>query len=122
MNLTPRNKLLLALAALALLPLAGALHGQSGATIARVVLALCAVGGMAWWLLRARTSGGTSYRNAPRLKVVQRVGLSARSGLALVEIDGRPYVVVHGEGFARLRPTHRPRPALRLVHSEEAAS
>jgi hypothetical protein len=35
--------------------------------------------------------------------------------VALVEVDGRPYLVVHGEGFARVRPVPR-RVALPLPH------
>jgi flagellar biogenesis protein FliO len=66
------------------------------------------VAGIAAWFIKAR--GGLSvskFKATPRLQVIQRVGLSQRTGMALVEIDGRAYVVVHGDGFAKLTPARR---------------
>jgi len=94
-------------AALALL---GALALASGASLspaalARALLALAGAAALGWWWLRARGAGRPPrFADTPRLTVVQRVGLTARTGLALVEVDGRAYLLVHGEGFARLRP------------------
>lgn len=111
MTLSPRNKLIAASALLLLLPLMAVLQGASAATAARVVLGLAALIGLATYFVRAKghLPALNRFKNASRLAVVQRVGLSARSGVALVEVDGRPYLIVHGDGFARIRPTARPR-------------
>jgi len=117
MTLSPRHKLagaaLLALVA----PLIAAAQGASAATAARVLLGLAAAGGLVFWFIRARGGLGTSkFKAAPRLNVVQRVGLSQRTGLALVEVDGKPYLIVHGDGFAKISPARRPtRVATRLA-------
>ena len=59
---------------------------------------------------RAAACGPSKFKAAPRLHVVQRVGLSqTNTELALIEVDGKPYLVVHGDGFAQMQP--RPRPA-----------
>src|SRR5258708_32834913 len=39
------------------------------------------------------------------MKIVSRVGLSQRAALALVEVDGRSFLIVHGEGYARVHAT-----------------
>jgi flagellar biogenesis protein FliO len=110
MTLSPRHKLIAASAMLLLFPLFAVLQGATASTAARLVLGLVALGGLVAWFLKAK--GGlplSRFKSASRLAVVQRVGLSARSGVALVEVDGRPYLIVHGDGFARIRPTARPR-------------
>ncbi|MBL8913129.1 MAG: hypothetical protein JNM17_20705 [Archangium sp.] len=116
LTLTPKQKLVGASIAALTIPLAASLNGASSATAARVVIALLALGGLVFWFIRARGGLGflsaTKFKNAPRLNVVQRVGLSQRTGLALIEVDGKPYLVVHGDGFARIRPARRPRVAL----------
>lgn len=125
MTLTPRHKLFAAVALTALIPLFASLQGASASTIARVLLGLAALAGLGFWFWRARGGLPSTFKSAPRLKVIQRVGLSQRNGLALVEVDGKPYLVVHGDGFARLRPTRQPRaalPSLKLVAKEGAAS
>ncbi|WP_141325636.1 flagellar biosynthetic protein FliO, partial [Myxococcus sp. AB025B] len=74
-----------------------------------------------WWRRRAR---GTSAAGLERLKVVSRAGLSPRCGLALVEVEGRDFLVTFGDAFAHvhalperrqaapfvLAPARRPRP------------
>jgi flagellar protein FliO/FliZ len=111
LTLTPRYKLFAASSLLLVLPAVSALQGATAAGAARLALGLAAAGGLALWLSRTKALTPGRFKTAPRLSVVQRVGLSARSGLALVEVDGRPYLVVHGDGFARIRPTARPRVA-----------
>lgn len=111
-TLTPRHKLVLASALLLVLLTAAVMQGMSATTAARAALGLAAAAGIAFWFIRARALPTSRFKSAPRLSVVQRVGLSARSALALVEVDGRPYLIVHGDGFARIRPTARPRVAL----------
>ena len=130
MTLSPRQKLCAAGVLLALLALVGALQGSwSAASVARLVLGLVALAGLALWAWRARGGGPrtSKFKAAPRLVVVQRVGLSQRNGLALIEVDGRPFIVVHGDGFARLRPAPRrvrltlPAPEPALPGAEELA-
>lgn len=121
MNLTPRHKLIAALGLLLLLPIVAAFQGASAATAARLVLALASVGGIAFWFIRARGGVASKFKSAPRLNVIQRVGLAQRTGLTLVEIDGKPFVIVHGDGYARIRPTHKPA-AVRAVQSLKVAS
>ena len=126
MTLSPRQKLVGAALLALVAPLIAAAQGASAATAARVLLGLAATGVIAAWFVRARGGLGTSkFKSAPRLNVVQRVGLSQRTGLALIEVDGKPYLVVHGDGFAKITPARRPaRVALRAVPnlSEGASS
>ena len=104
MNLlrSPRNKLLLASAAILLLALVAPMKEISAASIARLLLAAVCVAGIAWWFLRRR-SFADELAPAPRLRVLSRAGLSQRCGMALVEADGRNYLVVFGDGFAELK-------------------
>lgn len=110
--ITPRQKLVGASLAALTIPLAASFQGASATTAARIVIAVIALGGLAFWFIRAKGGlgflSGTKFKSAPRLNVVQRVGLSQRTGLALIEVDGKPYLVVHGDGFARIRPARRP--------------
>lgn len=117
MTLSPRQKLVGAAVLALIAPLIAAAQGAAPATVARVLLGLAAAGGIAAWFIRARGGLSTSkFKSAPRLNVVQRVGLSQRTGLALIEVDGKPYLVVHGDGFAKITPARRPvRVALRAV-------
>ncbi len=104
MTLAPRQKLLAAAALALALPLLAVSQGMTAPGAARLVLGLASLAGLGWWWHR-QSSATPAFQVAPRLSVVQRVGLSARTGLALVEIDGRPWVIVHGEGFATLQPS-----------------
>ncbi len=129
MTLTPRQKLFGACALALCAPLVAAMQGASASLVARVVLGVAAVAGIAVWFIKARggLQLGSKFKSAPRLNVVQRVGLSQRTGLALVEVDGKPYLVVHGDGFARIRPARRPqrvspRPTPEVIESQGAVS
>ena len=109
MTLSARHKLIGAALLALVAPLIAAAQGASAATAARVLLGVAAAGGIAFWFIRARGGLGTStFKAAPRLNVVQRVGLSQRTGVALIEVDGKPYLVVHGDGFAKITPARRP--------------
>lgn len=109
MTLSVRHKLVGAALLALIAPLLAAAQGASAATAARVLLGVAAAGGLVFWFHRARGGLGTSkFKTAPRLAVVQRVGLSQRTGLALIEVDGKPYLVVHGDGFAKISPARRP--------------
>lgn len=120
-TLSPRARLLAAAAMLALLPVVAVAQGLSLSAVARIALALAAAAGIGWWFLRAR---GRTARFAlpPRMAVVTRVGLSQRAGLALVEVDGEAFLIVHGDGYARIRKTARRGAAPRLVTDEVAAA
>ena len=48
------------------------------------------VGGVAGWLLERLKGGG---RRAPRLALVERIALAPRQSLALVEAEGRRFLV-----------------------------
>lgn len=65
------------------------------------LLAGVLVGG-ALWVGRARgrsTQGGASEP----LKLLGRLGLSQSVSLSLVEVEGKAFLVAHGNGFAQLR-------------------
>ncbi|WP_224244285.1 flagellar biosynthetic protein FliO [Hyalangium gracile] len=101
-SLSPRKRLLIAsgliLGLAALAPL-GALTA-SGA--ARWLLGAVAVAGLGWWLWR-RGSAGPRFVLPERLRVVSRAGLSQRCGIALVEVDGRSFLVAFGDSFAEIQ-------------------
>jgi len=48
------------------------------------------VGGLAGWLLSRLRAGG---RRTPRLELVERIALAPRQSLALVEAEGRRFLV-----------------------------
>lgn len=54
----------------------------------RVVLALAVVLGLLWWLAR-RTGGGRARAKVTTVSVVGRQSLGRRSGVAVVEVEGR---------------------------------
>ncbi len=108
-RLTPKQKLLGASCALLAVFAVASAQGASVTTLARALLALAAVAGLAWWFVK---KGGLPRPAAApaRLAVVARTGLSQRAGVALIEVDGRPFIVVHGDGYAQVHPT-APTPA-----------
>ena len=104
----PRTKLFAAASALALLVGLATFQGLSPAAVARALLAVAAVAGLGGWWLRGHRP--KKFQLAPRLSVVTRAGLSQRTGLALVEVDGRAFLIVHGDGYAEICPTHERQP------------
>ena len=56
----------------------------------RVSEKTAAVGGLAGWLLRRLRGGG---RSAPRLALLERIARAPRQSLALVEAEGRRFLV-----------------------------
>lgn len=107
-TMTPRNKLIAASVGLAALLALATLQGLWAPAAARALLAVAAVGGIGWWWVRARRqSPSQKFQLAPRLSVVSRAGLSQRTGLALVEVDGRSFLVVHGDGYAEICSTQQ---------------
>lgn len=99
---SPRYKLFIAAGLLAVLALLATIDGIGASQAARALLGVAAVAALgAWWARRRRASDDPM--SAPRLQVISRAGLSQRCGLALVEADGRRYLVVFGDGFAELQ-------------------
>ncbi|WP_062517475.1 FliO/MopB family protein [Demequina gelatinilytica] len=64
--------------------------------VLRVGLSLVAVLGLMLWLSRKLQSNGRTQRRAT-LSVVGRQQLTKRSGVALIEVDGRRLVVGYGD-------------------------
>lgn len=113
-SISPRTRLLLACGlALGLAALAP-LGGFSAVSAARWLLGGAALAGLGWWL---RRHGASESRFAlpERLRVISRTGLSQRCGLALVEVDGRGYLVAFGDSFAEIREA--PEPARAVVQA-----
>ncbi len=111
-SFSPRARLLLAVALVLGLAALGPLGGMSMASAARGMLAVVALAGLGWWLYR-RGAVGPGLPRAERLHVVSRAGLSQRCGLALVEVDGRGFLVAFGDSFAEIREAPARAPALR---------
>ncbi|MFP2962748.1 flagellar biosynthetic protein FliO [Myxococcus sp. 1LA] len=101
---SPRSRLLLAGALVLGLSVLGPVAGASSTVAARWLLGGVALAVLGWWLLW-RGGGATGAPEAPRLNVVSRAGLSQRCGVALVEVDGRSYLVAFGDAFAEIRET-----------------
>jgi hypothetical protein len=100
-SLSPRQRLLLASGLILGLAALAPLGGLSAADAARWLLGAVALSGLGWWLWR-RGGAGPRFVLPERLKVVSRAGLSQRCGLALVEADGRSFLVAFGDAFAEI--------------------
>lgn len=107
-SVSPRARMLLALALVlglaVLAPLGG---GASATSVARGLLGAAALGGLGWWLVR-RGRAEPRFSLTERMRVVSRTGLSQRCGLALVEVDGSRYLVAFGDSFAEVRRVPAP--------------
>ncbi|AKQ64355.1 Major facilitator family transporter [Myxococcus hansupus] len=101
---TPRSRLMVAGALLLGLAVMGPVAGVSSVAAARWMLGAVALAALGWWLHR-RGGAVPGAVAEPRLNVVSRAGLSQRCGLALVEVDGRSYLVAFGDAFAEIRET-----------------
>lgn len=106
-SLSPRSRLLAAGGLVLGLAALGPLGGLSMTSAARWVLGAVALGGLGWWL-RRRGATSPGAPSIERMRVVSRVGLSPRCGLALVEVDGRSLLVAFGDSFAEIRETQEP--------------
>jgi flagellar protein FliO/FliZ len=116
---SPRNKVLLAGGLLLGLAALAPLGGMSVTSLARGLLGALALAGLGWWLMR---QGGAESRFArtERMRVVSRAGLSPRCGLALVEVEGRRYLVAFGDSFAELHPVRAPKQVKTRTRWDEA--
>lgn len=99
---TPRQKLLAASGIFAVLATVTVGHGASAAWVARALLGLAGVGGLVVWT-RSRVPRTARGALPLRLSVTQRVSLSPKTSLALVEAEGCGYLIVFGDGFAELK-------------------
>ncbi len=122
MNLlsSPKNKLLAASAALACLLVMASLNGVSATSVARATLAVGALAGLGWWWVRAQTAAPKKFQFAPRMSVVSRAGLNGRTSLALVDVDGRSFLVVHGDGYAEICATAEKRSSAKVPRTRRA--
>jgi flagellar protein FliO/FliZ len=100
-SLSPRKRLLLAGGLLLGLAALAPIRGLSASGAARWVLGAMALVGLGGWWWR-RGAVGHGFALPERLKVVSRAGLSQRCGLALVEADGRSFLVAFGDSFAEI--------------------
>jgi flagellar protein FliO/FliZ len=97
---SPKHKLIAASVLLIALVVLAGLQGLPMVSASRWLLGAAAVAGLAIWMWRTR---GTGLAAPPsRLHVLSRAGLSQRCGLALVEADGRTFLVAYGDGFAEM--------------------
>jgi flagellar protein FliO/FliZ len=109
-SLTPQKRLLLAGALILSLAALAPLGGMPAAGAARWLLGAVALAGLGGWLWR-RGSASPRFTLPERLKVVSRAGLSQRCGIALVEADGRSFLVAFGDSFAEIHAAPMPKRA-----------
>ncbi|MFY2564441.1 flagellar biosynthetic protein FliO [Corallococcus terminator] len=100
-SLSPRARLQVAMLLVLGLALLGPLGGVSVVSTARWLLVLGALSGLGWWWFR-RGATGTRVASVERMQVISRAGLSPRCGLALVEVEGRGFLVAFGDAFAEV--------------------
>ncbi|MBN8466008.1 flagellar biosynthetic protein FliO [Corallococcus exiguus] len=105
-SFSPRGRLLFASALLVGLATLAPLGGLSLVGTSRLLIGATALGGLGWVLLRKGGMAGSADAAAPEpLSIVSRTGLSQRCGLALVDVDGRRYLVAYGDTFAEIHET-----------------
>jgi hypothetical protein len=102
--MSPKTRILVASAVLLALGTAASASGLDAALLARLLLGGAALAGFGFWYVKARKAASSTGHDKPRLAVIARTGLSQRTALALVEVDGQALLVVHGDGFAEVHP------------------
>jgi flagellar protein FliO/FliZ len=100
--LSVRHRLLLASGLILALAALASWGGLSASGSARWLLGAVTLAGLGWWWSR-RVSRGPRFALPERLRVISRAGLSQRCGVALVEADGRGFLVAYGDSFAEIR-------------------
>jgi flagellar protein FliO/FliZ len=98
---SPKHKLVIVSVLIGALAFAVKASGMEAPSAARWGLAAAALVGLGLWVQRAKGSGAAAV--APRLRVLSRAALSQRCGIALVEADGRNFLVAFGDGFAQMQ-------------------
>jgi hypothetical protein len=116
---TPKAKLLAATGLIAALALLAPSQSVSAALLARLVLGGTALAGLAWWMTRQKALPA-KFALAPRLQVAARTGLSPKCSVALVEADGRTYLVAYGDGFAEIQETAKAQAKARTPRTRRA--
>ncbi|HEX8703118.1 MAG TPA: MFS transporter [Myxococcaceae bacterium] len=119
-SLSVRHRLLLASGLILVLATLASWSGWSTSGSARWLLGAVMLVGLGWWWSH-RGARGSRFVLPERLQVISRAGLSQRCGIALVEADGRSFLVAYGDSFAEIRtapgsgrmPTQTRRTALR---------
>ena len=101
-SLSVRHRLLLASGLILVLAALASWGGLSASGSARWLLGAVMLGGFGWWWSR-RGPRGPRFALPERLQVISRAGLSQRCGIALVEADGRSFLVAYGDSFAEIR-------------------
>ena len=87
------------------------------------------LGGLAGWLLGRLRTG---HRAEPRLKLIERIALAPRQSVALIEAEGRRFLVATSaegapaffafdEGEKQSRPAQRPAVRMEAGHAETGA-
>ncbi|NRD56627.1 flagellar biosynthetic protein FliO [Corallococcus exiguus] len=105
-SFSPRGRLLFAAALLVGLATLAPLGGLSLVGTSRLLIGAMALAGLGWVLLRKGGMAASADVATPEpLSIVSRTGLSQRCGLALVEADGRRYLVAYGDTFAEIHET-----------------
>jgi hypothetical protein len=85
--------------------------------ISRALLVVSALAAL-WFWLKKRAAPMQERSFGPRLRVLDKASLSPKCGLALVEMEGRKFLVAHGDGFAQI---HEPtKNFLQLTKGPEA--
>ena len=100
--LSVRHRLWLASGLILMLAVFASWGGVSASGNARWVLGAVTLAGLGWWWSR-RSTRGSRFVLPERLQVISRTGLSQRCGIALVEADGRSFLVAYGDSFAEIR-------------------
>lgn len=101
-SLSVRHRLLLASGLILVLAALASWRGLSASGSARWLLGAVMLAGLGWWWSR-RGSRGARFVFPDRLQVISRAGLSQRCGIALVEADGRSFLVAYGDSFAEIQ-------------------
>ncbi len=123
MGASPRAKLLLAAGLVLLLALLTPGAGAHPVALARGVLGVGVVAGLGWWWARGRARGPAFALDEP-LKILARKGLSPRCTVALVQAEGRRFLVTYGDAFAQVQamPPPRRRAPRRVVRRQVTSS
>jgi flagellar biogenesis protein FliO len=102
--LTAKTKALAAGALLGALVLATIASRTESTTMARVALGIVSVAGLGYSFARSKKSGLCSrFRQTQRLEIIERSSISAKTGAALIEVDGQSFLIVHSDAGTHVR-------------------